>query len=93
MERMTHRTAHADTFVRDRLPPLDQWPRLHFDLPELRYPERLNCASVLLDDAIAEGHGDRPAILTDAGSIRYRELLDRANRIANVLQAAGVVSG
>ena len=82
-----------DTFARDRLPPADQWPRLHFDLPELRYPGRLNCATVLLDDAVAEGHGERPAILTEGGSISYRELLARANRIANVLQAAGVVPG
>ncbi|MGH8135342.1 MAG: AMP-binding protein [Steroidobacteraceae bacterium] len=82
-----------DTFARDRLPPPDQWPRLHFDLPELRYPERLNCATVLLDAAVAEGHGERPAILTEAGSISYRELLARANRIANVLTAAGVQPG
>ncbi len=82
-----------DTFAKDRLPPKDQWPRLHFDLPELRYPDRLNCATVLLDDAIAEGHGDRPAILTDAGPITYRELLARANRMANVLVGAGVVPG
>jgi 2-aminobenzoate-CoA ligase len=93
MESMMHRTAHADTFARDRLPHVDLWPRLHFDLPELRYPERLNCATVLLDDAIAEGHGERPAILTDAGSISYQSLLARANRIANVLQAAGLVPG
>ena len=73
-----------DTFAKDRLPPKELWPRLHFDLPELRYPDRLNCATVLLDDAIAEGHGDRPAIVTDAGAITYRELLARANRIANV---------
>jgi 2-aminobenzoate-CoA ligase len=83
----------VDTFAKDRLPPRDQWPRLHFDLPELRYPERLNCATVLIDDAIAEGHGDRPAIIADAGTITYRELLARANRIANVLSGAGVVPG
>jgi 2-aminobenzoate-CoA ligase len=83
----------VDTFARDRLPPKDQWPRLHFDLPELRYPERLNCATLLLDEAVAEGHGERPAILTDAGVVTYRELLARANRIANVLAGAGVVPG
>jgi 2-aminobenzoate-CoA ligase len=83
----------VDTFARDRLPPTELWPRLHFDLPELNYPDRLNCATVLLDDAIAEGHGDRPAILTDAGAITYRELLARANRIANVLKDAGVEPG
>jgi 2-aminobenzoate-CoA ligase len=83
----------VDTFARDRLPPREQWPRLHFDLPELRYPERLNCATVLLDDAVAEGHGDRPALLTDHGPISYCELLARANRIANVLVEIGVVPG
>ncbi|MEX0733635.1 MAG: AMP-binding protein [Steroidobacteraceae bacterium] len=82
-----------DTFAKDGLPPKELWPRLHFDLPELRYPDRLNCATVLLDDAIAEGHGERPAILTDAGTITYRELLGRANRIANVLTGAGVAPG
>ncbi len=82
-----------DTFAKDRLPPRVQWPRLHFDLPELRYPDRLNCATVLLDDAITEGHGDRPAILTDAGPITYRDLLARANRMANVLVGAGVEPG
>ncbi len=82
-----------DTFARDRLPPKDQWPRLHFDLPELRYPPRFNCATVLLDDAVAEGHGERAAILTDAGPITYRDLLARANRIANVLAGAGVEPG
>jgi 2-aminobenzoate-CoA ligase len=83
----------VDTFAKDRLPPKDQWPRLHFDLPELRYPDRLNCATALLDDAVAEGHGDRPAILTDTGPITYRELLARANRLANVLAGAGVRPG
>ena len=82
-----------DTFAKDRLPPRDEWPRLHFDLPELAYPDRLNCATVLLDDAVAEGHGDRPAILMEAGPITARELLARANRIANVLADAGVVPG
>jgi 2-aminobenzoate-CoA ligase len=83
----------VDTFARERLPPKEQWPRLHFDLPELQYPARLNCATVLLDDAIAEGHGERPAILTDAGAVNYRELLAQANRIANVLANLGVEPG
>ncbi|HEU0225607.1 MAG TPA: AMP-binding protein [Steroidobacteraceae bacterium] len=82
-----------DTFAQDRLPPKEQWPRLHFDLPELQYPPRLNCATVLLDEAIAEGHGERPAILTDAGAVSYRELLEQANRIANVLVGLGVEPG
>jgi 2-aminobenzoate-CoA ligase len=60
-------TSHVDTFARDHLPPRDQWPDLVFDLPELRYPERLNCAVELLDRAVERGWGERAAILTPPG--------------------------
>ena len=46
-------SAHVDTFCRDSLPPADQWPELLFELPELHYPDRLNCAAALLDDVVA----------------------------------------
>ncbi|MFN8572219.1 MAG: AMP-binding protein [Gemmatimonadaceae bacterium] len=79
-------TAHADTFVRDALPPRDLWPAMDFGaLPELAYPDRLNCAVELLDRAIARGWGDRVAFHSPQGPCTYRELNDRANRIANVL--------
>ena len=88
-------TAHVDTFARDREPPHDQWPELVFDLPELRYPERMNCASELLGGAIARGQGDRVAIRSTGGlSWTYRELEARANRIAQLLvDDLGVVPG
>ena len=38
-------TAHTDTFARDNLPPRHQWPELIFELPELQYPQRMNCAT------------------------------------------------
>ncbi|MBS0301917.1 MAG: hypothetical protein JSR16_07090, partial [Proteobacteria bacterium] len=38
------RSAHIDSFPRDNLPPRGEWPDLIFTLPELHYPERLNCA-------------------------------------------------
>jgi 2-aminobenzoate-CoA ligase len=41
-------SSHVDSFARDNLPPPDQWPGLIFDLPDLIYPERLNCAVELL---------------------------------------------
>ena len=78
-------TSHKDTFARDNLPPEDQWPEFLFDLPELQYPERLNCAQVLLDDAVAEGHGDRVAIYSESGNWTYHQLLEETNRIAHVL--------
>ena len=78
-------TAHIDTFARDNLPPREQWPELRFDLPELQYPARLNCAAELLDEHGARGHGDRIALRSPDGECTYTQLLAQANRIANVL--------
>ena len=82
-------TAHVDTFARDNLPPPAELPEVFFELPELRYPARMNSAVELLDRMVAAGHGDRPAIHTLIGGRRYsctyRQLLVRANQIAHVL--------
>ena len=48
-------TSHTDTFARDNLPPRELWPELIFELPGLDYPERMNCATELLDRAIERG--------------------------------------
>ncbi|MBV8643331.1 MAG: benzoate-CoA ligase family protein [Candidatus Eremiobacteraeota bacterium] len=87
-------SAHADTFARDHLPPHEEWPEFLFTLPELQYPERLNCAAALLDAAVAQGLGERPAIVTPERRLTYAELLAEANRIANVLRDdLGLVPG
>jgi benzoate-CoA ligase family protein len=78
-------TAHVDTFTRDRLPPEGQWPDFSFDLPELDYPDRLNCAQRLLDDAIDRFGPDHRCLVTGADEWSYGELSDRANQVANVL--------
>src|SRR5215510_1683933 len=51
-------TAHLDTFAHDNLPPRAQWPDFLFDLPELKYPERMNrIANVLTHRlGVAPGH-------------------------------------
>ena len=79
------RTAHTDTFARDNLPPRDQWPEFHFQLPELQYPERMNCAAILLDDMVSAGHGERIAIRAPDGECTYAQLQAQANRMANLL--------
>ncbi len=87
-------TGHVDTFARDNLPPRDQWPDCSCDLPEFRFPAQLNCAAALLDDRVARGQGDRVAIRTTDGPCNYRQLLEHANRIANVLvEDMGLVPG
>ena len=82
-------SAHVDSFARDRLPPKELWPELLFELPELTYPERLNCATELLDKQVFSGDAERPVLHASIDGRRYscsyRELLERANRIANVL--------
>jgi 2-aminobenzoate-CoA ligase len=74
-----------DSFARDNLPPRDQWPEFLFDLPELQYPARMNCATLLLDDMVRAGRGERIAIRAPDGECSYAQLLAQANRIANVL--------
>jgi len=87
-------TSHVDGFARERLPPPQLWPEFRFDLPELQYPERINCGVVLIDDAVAEGHGERVALYFEQENWTYAQLLDRANRIANVLvNEMGIVPG
>ncbi|HEY9378073.1 MAG TPA: AMP-binding protein, partial [Jiangellaceae bacterium] len=79
------RSAHVDTFTRDRLPPDAQWPELSFDLPELAYPDRLNCAQRLIDDAIGRYGADRRAVLTATTEWSYGVLRDNAHRVAALL--------
>ncbi|WP_431878647.1 AMP-binding protein [Amycolatopsis sacchari] len=78
-------SAHLDTFCRDHLPPPRQWPEFEFTLPELHYPERLNCATALLDGTIREFGADRRCVLGSDERWTYGELLAHANQIAHVL--------
>ena len=87
-------SAHLDTFARDNLPPREQWPDFLFSLPELNYPDRMNCAVELLDRWIERGHGDHPCLISPGESLTYSQLGERVNRIANVLtRDLGVVPG
>lgn len=53
-------------------------------------PAQLNIADFFLDARVAEGRGDRTALITDAGRWSYREVQALANRYANLLGSAGV---
>ncbi len=88
------RSAHLDTFAREHLPPPDQQPEFLFELPALQFPERLNCATELLDRHCAEGRGDRVCLRAPGLTWTYADLRDKANRIANVLvREMGLVPG
>jgi 2-aminobenzoate-CoA ligase len=87
-------SGHIDTFARDNLPPREQWPDFLFTLPELRYPDRLNCVTEFVDKWVAQGEGGRTAIVSPAETLTYAQLAERINRIANALtNDLGLVPG
>src|SRR5262245_12218899 len=53
-------------------------------------PERFNIADYFLDARLREGRGDRAALLTDTGTLSYRDVHTLANRFAHVLKESGV---
>lgn len=89
-----HRSAHVDTFTRRNLPPEETWPEFLFTLPELSYPERLNCADRLLDRWVRDGRGDARCVIGATEELTYAQLRARANQVARVLvEDLGLVPG
>jgi 2-aminobenzoate-CoA ligase len=87
-------TGHVDHFARDNLPPPEQMPDFIFTLSELRYPERMNCVTELIDSWIGKGHGASPCFRSLDKSYSYSQFAELVNRIANVLlQDYGLVPG
>jgi 2-aminobenzoate-CoA ligase len=76
-------TGHSDTFTRDRLPPVGDWPDLILD--GFDYPEWLNAAVELTDRMVERGFGDNVALSGNGRSRTYKELTDWSNRIAHAL--------
>jgi 2-aminobenzoate-CoA ligase len=73
------------------LPPRGAWPERVYTLPELRaYPARLNSTEELLDRQVAEGRGDRAAILFEDQRISYATLAAQVDRLAGALRGLGI---
>lgn len=86
-------SCHTDTFVLDNLPAADAMPDF-VNLEELGYPEMLNAAVELVDRHVAEGRGDRPALIAPGLRWTYGELSATIDRMANVLTGQlGMVPG
>ncbi|MDU0343101.1 benzoate-CoA ligase family protein [Bosea rubneri] len=79
------RSGHVDSFARDNLPPRESWPRLDLAAAGLSYPERLNVVTELVDRHVAEGRGDRLAVIGPSETWSYGQLAETVNRIANAL--------
>ncbi len=83
-------SAHVDTFTTDNLPPPEQLPDILLDLPELQYPETLNCAEELLGGTDA----DRPCLISNGETWTYGQTRETVARIAHVLvDDLGIVPG
>ena len=54
-------SGHVDTFCRDNLPPMDQWPSLNTS--QYAYPKQLNVAVELTDRMVERGFGDQTALI------------------------------
>jgi 2-aminobenzoate-CoA ligase len=78
-------SGHVDTFTRDNLPGIDQWPDLLLERPEIKYPEYLNAAVELTDHMVEKGFGDRIALIGNGRRRTYKELADWTNRLAHAL--------
>ncbi|PWJ85165.1 2-aminobenzoate-CoA ligase [Pseudaminobacter salicylatoxidans] len=76
-------SAHTDTFTRDNLPPMEQWPDLLLD--GFDYPETLNAGVEFTDAMVAKGFGDNVALIGNGRRRTYKELTDWSNRIAHAL--------
>ncbi|MCH2164296.1 MAG: AMP-binding protein [Marinovum sp.] len=78
-----HASAHTDTFARDNLPPVCEWPDILLD--GFDYPERLNAAYELTDAMVEKGFGDHTALIGNGRTRTYKELTDWTNRLAHAL--------
>jgi 2-aminobenzoate-CoA ligase len=73
------------------LPPPELLPERIYTLPEHRdYPARLNSTEELLDRHVAEGRGDRVAILFEDQRITYQALQASVDRLGLGLRALGL---
>jgi 2-aminobenzoate-CoA ligase len=87
-------SGHIDDFCAQHFPAPELLPEIFYSQPELQYRNRLNCAVELLDRAVGRGWGARTAVIHESGTWTYAELLDRANRLANVfVDRLGLVPG
>lgn len=79
-------SAHTDPFARTILPAREFWPDFDYSAEHLsHYPDQINAVEVLLDNAIKEGAGDKPAYIHQGETWTYSMLKQQADRIARVL--------
>lgn len=73
--------------------PPDAAPELRFDLPELRYPDRLNAPAAVLEAAAAAGWSGRAAFYEDGREITFGDVRRETLRHAAALRSLGIGAG
>ena len=87
-------SAHVDRFVLERLPPPAQQPDFLFDLPELKYPARLNAGVDLLRRAVEAAGLDGRALIDFDHTFSWKRVDLISSRMARVLvERMGLVPG
>jgi 2-aminobenzoate-CoA ligase len=87
-------SAQVDRFVHERLPPVEQWPQMRYDLPELQLPPQFNLVEELLDKAQQKGWADRPMLRSSKITLSYQDVREQVDRICQVLtEDLGLVPG
>jgi len=76
-------SGHQDTYARDNLPPIEEWPEIRLD--GFEYPEWMNAGVELTDRMVERGFGDHTALIGNGRQRTYKELTDWTNRIARAL--------
>jgi len=76
-------SGHVDTFCRDNLPPIHQWPELNAN--QYAYPNQLNVAVELTDNMVERGFGGHIALIGNGRMRTYKELSDWSNRLSHAL--------
>jgi 2-aminobenzoate-CoA ligase len=68
------------------LPPESLWPVFDYSAPHVAgIPDRVNAVSELIDRAIDQGHGPRPAYHYLESTWTFDDLKDRVDRVARVM--------
>ena len=88
-------SAHLDTFCRDNLPAMEEWPELLLDETGVEHGNRLNCGVALVDAVAASLGAERPCLLAPGGELwTYGDLRRVSNQITRVLtERYGIVAG
>ena len=91
----SEQSTHVDHTARNLLPELSDWPHFDYSAEHLReYPDFINAAESLIDDAIQEGYGEKVALIFEDSKWTYAQLQEKASQIAHVLvDDYGLVAG